>query len=1279
MTTPPPSSPQASQTDTTDPVSLDTLRFQDTVDNAKRLIPQLYKEWTDHNVSDPGITLIEAFAARIDELSYRLGRIPTPLRDAYLRLLAPPPRPAVPARALLTFTRAPGTAGAAPLQWPKETCVAANDSDTDPVIFTTLAPVSLPSASFFDYGHTLAWPPDEEETGTEPPPYQPGLAHNCTYTTDPTDTNQPYRMLVLAADPGPNKTLTLHLNLDTPNNSAPLPGTPHWRIATSDTQQPWQDTATLGNPHPDQLTGPGQVLLKVPPNRRRYAVAPADSTTPVICVALELTVQPITTNHFNWRVRTLYPAYSASASVAALQQINVIRPNPPTDQTTPQPPSATKISDGTPGQRLRLPDFPALAGPDAVRVTVQPPGALLQTWTYSPSFATASPEDAYFTVRPEIGTGRPENDTVTSEIVFGPKITTAHGPQQCGRIPEPGAIITVWADTTRGAAGNVAAETLTRLLNDPQPVSSHPFPDTRTAGYFLLDAVLNTRTTDHFLLGDLCVTLPTEPGHVPHHTTAQPIAKQWPLLQGRQVDAALQTPQKTLCFFFGDQCLTLPDSTRREASTRAPQKIKDFLRLDPKIHATFIDGIHAATRVGTTSYLFKGPACLVIPDKDFTKSTPTRPLPIASVFHNLPDYFTENLHAASSDRANPDGLLLIRGCLYARVRQNTYDSQGMTLNLWPGLADHVPRTVTVTNPAPARGGEDPESLDQLMYDTPFGLTVPHRAVTSDDLTTALLAATPGLGRAISRPSQSGYDLQILLVPALPPGSQPNLRALTPSPELYDLAQQALDSLRLLGTRIQLTAPVYRRVDVKAHLTADVLPSDHRRLRDQARDVLARILHPLTGGPNGDGWPLDRPPTTADITQALHDLFGIDHISNVDIGVELPFPPGALPLLGALDLTINGSALRDRDILGGTGDRTAERSMTIGFNSTHSWNRVSHELANGRWTNPPPTRITKDSTPTTQLACNVDDPTLALKGSVTYQLTGTTEQITLEWTNPPAGENTYTISHTSQTSAEIFDKPEESLPGEHLCDRNDAHPGLRAELSSTAVRTHAITVKDGTNDKWEVKEFDCTERPAEDAAIGTFSITSDNFEETLKGSVTFCTEGLDDELKVTWEADKEGKVTYTAPPTTALSALLNGQELDADGTTLEPGSNGGGFQSRAEITLRNNKHRSVNISLAHSLASTLEEGEQPSLVNGNWIISPPQFIPRGTPKTAFATVDASGEDMKGAVKYTCRVKGAVYNLVLLWTIPHGSAIPTYTITVPARSLIRPSPNEWENSN
>ena len=67
--------------------NLDDRRFQDLVDDAKRLVQQRCPEWTDHNVSDPGVTLIEAFAQMVDQLIYRLNRVPDRHYVKFLDLL----------------------------------------------------------------------------------------------------------------------------------------------------------------------------------------------------------------------------------------------------------------------------------------------------------------------------------------------------------------------------------------------------------------------------------------------------------------------------------------------------------------------------------------------------------------------------------------------------------------------------------------------------------------------------------------------------------------------------------------------------------------------------------------------------------------------------------------------------------------------------------------------------------------------------------------------------------------------------------------------------------------------------------------------------------------------------------------------------------------------------------------------------------------------------------------------------------------------------------------
>ena len=68
-------------------IQLDDRRFQDLVSEARLRITRSCPEWTEHNVSDPGITLIELFAWMTEMTIYRLNRVPDKLHVTLLELL----------------------------------------------------------------------------------------------------------------------------------------------------------------------------------------------------------------------------------------------------------------------------------------------------------------------------------------------------------------------------------------------------------------------------------------------------------------------------------------------------------------------------------------------------------------------------------------------------------------------------------------------------------------------------------------------------------------------------------------------------------------------------------------------------------------------------------------------------------------------------------------------------------------------------------------------------------------------------------------------------------------------------------------------------------------------------------------------------------------------------------------------------------------------------------------------------------------------------------------
>lgn len=70
--------------------NLDDRTYEDLVEEALSMIPNYAPNWTNHNPSDPGITLIELFAYLTEMLNYRLNRVTDANVHAFLKLLNGP-------------------------------------------------------------------------------------------------------------------------------------------------------------------------------------------------------------------------------------------------------------------------------------------------------------------------------------------------------------------------------------------------------------------------------------------------------------------------------------------------------------------------------------------------------------------------------------------------------------------------------------------------------------------------------------------------------------------------------------------------------------------------------------------------------------------------------------------------------------------------------------------------------------------------------------------------------------------------------------------------------------------------------------------------------------------------------------------------------------------------------------------------------------------------------------------------------------------------------------
>lgn len=129
--------------------NLDDRTFQGLVDDARRLVRLRCPEWSDHNISDPGITLIETFAMMVDQLIYRLNRVPDRHYVKFLDLLGLQLRPPGAAEAEVTFWLSAPQPQLVTVR--AETEVSTDRTDLEePVVFSTteqldIVPCSLDS------------------------------------------------------------------------------------------------------------------------------------------------------------------------------------------------------------------------------------------------------------------------------------------------------------------------------------------------------------------------------------------------------------------------------------------------------------------------------------------------------------------------------------------------------------------------------------------------------------------------------------------------------------------------------------------------------------------------------------------------------------------------------------------------------------------------------------------------------------------------------------------------------------------------------------------------------------------------------------------------------------------------------------------------------------------------------------------------------------------------------------------------------------------------------
>jgi predicted phage baseplate assembly protein len=195
------------------------------------------------------------------------------------------------------------------------------------------------------------------------------------------------------------------------------------------------------------------------------------------------------------------------------------------------------------------------------------------------------------------------------------------------------------------------------------------------------------------------------------------------------------------------------------------------------------------------------------------------------------------------------------------------------------LKTSVPYVARVENRRAAVGGAEAESVDEVKVRGPMLLRSRGKAVTAQDFEQLTLDVAPEVARAhclTAVDAREAGTVRVLIVPHVASDEMDLVRRedLIPEPETIQRIKNHLNRRRLVGTRVVVEPPRYRGVTVVVALS--VLPGYSRtQVKTDVQRALNSLLHPLTGGPNGTGWPMGRAVQVHEVAAALAPVAGVD--------------------------------------------------------------------------------------------------------------------------------------------------------------------------------------------------------------------------------------------------------------------------------------------------------------------------------------------------------------------------------------------------------------------
>ncbi|MEV0090302.1 putative baseplate assembly protein [Streptomyces sp. NPDC050738] len=408
---------------------LDDRRFQQFVDDAKRYVQQRCPEWSDHNVSDPGVTLIEAVAHMADQIVYRLNRVPEKNQLAFLDLLGITLFPPAAARTDVTFwLSAPQPE---PVVLPSGTEVATGRTESEEaVVFATTEPLTVIPCELLAVLRQPSGAAPEDRS-------QDVLAGND--------------VPAFSAAPLPGDTLYFGLSAAVPHCAAVLRLESQVDGVGVDPRQPplvweaWTAEGWAACEVAEDTTGglnrPGEAVLHIPAGHAVSRMGRTDAGW-LRCRVVEA-VQG-------------QPFYSASPTVRGASAFTIGGTTRAAHSDSVRDESLGD-SQGVPGQRLRLAHAPVVATP-ALRLQVSA-GEGWEEWEAVSDFSSSGAQSHHFTL-----------DAATGEIAFGPAVRQPDGTlRQFGAVPDKGAAIRAALYGTGGGRGGNVARGMIQVLRSSIP------------------------------------------------------------------------------------------------------------------------------------------------------------------------------------------------------------------------------------------------------------------------------------------------------------------------------------------------------------------------------------------------------------------------------------------------------------------------------------------------------------------------------------------------------------------------------------------------------------------------------------------------------------------------------------------------------------------------------------------------------------------------------------------------------------------------------------------